>query len=61
MPIAIGQIDSTVEVEAGDTASAGGEAAQARPPQTVERWRWELLARREAESQSRVSAWGFED
>ena len=61
MPIAIGQIDSTVEVESNDAASAGGEGQQARPPEAVERWRWELLARREAESQARLSAWGFED
>ena len=60
MPIAIGQIDSTVEVESNEAAS-GGEAQQARPPETVERWRWELLARREVEHQARVSAWGFED
>lgn len=60
MPIAIGQIDSTVDVDAGDGAPAG-EGQQARPPEIVERWRWELLARRDAEQQARVSAWGFDD
>lgn len=60
MPIAIGQIDSTVDVEANDGAPAG-EGPQARPPETAERWRWEWLARREADQQARVSAWGFDD
>lgn len=62
MPIAIGQIDSTVLVD-GERGAGEGEpdARTAELPARPEAWRWAQLARVEAERQARTSAWGFDD
>ena len=61
MPISIGEIDSTVEVDAPAEGGGGGGSQSGTAPslQTVQRW--QELARRAEELAARTSAWRFDD
>jgi hypothetical protein len=58
MPIEIGEVQSTVDVERG-TGSTDGSQPPMAPPQ--EQQRWIDVARRQQQLQERTSAWRFDD
>lgn len=61
MPISIGEIESTVDVEApsegGSSSSGGGSTA----PSPQAQQRWVEMARRSEELAARTAAWRFDD
>jgi hypothetical protein len=58
MPIEIGEVQSTVEVERGTGASEGSPSS---PPPVQAQQRWLDIARRQQELQERTAAWRFDD
>lgn len=61
MPIAISEIDSTVEVDAPAEGGSGGAAAATALPSPQAQLRWEEMARRSQELSARTAAWRFDD
>lgn len=60
MPVSIGEIDSTVEVESpGEQGGSHGGGATVPSPQAQQRW--VDLARRSEELAARTAAWRFDD
>ena len=59
MPVSIGEIDSTVDVQNAGETQQGGGTATAPTPQSIQR---QLeLARRAEELAARTAAWRFDD
>lgn len=62
MPITIGEIESTVDVEAaGEGGGGGSTAGGGTAPSPQAQQRWAELARRSEELAARTAAWRFDD
>lgn len=62
MPISIGEIESTVDVEAtGDRAGGSMPSGGGTAPSTQAQQRWDEMARRSEELAARTAAWRFDD
>ena len=61
MPISIGEIDSTVEVDAPPEGGGSGGAQAGTAPSLQMIQRWMELAHRSEELAARTAAWRFED
>lgn len=62
MPVQIGEIDSTIQVDASQGESAGAQpASPADPVDAAQQQRWSLLAQRQQRLERRTAAWGFDD
>jgi hypothetical protein len=60
MPVSIGEVSSTVEVERASGEGHGGDDGGTKPsPESVQRWL--EMARRAEELAARTAAWRFDD
>jgi hypothetical protein len=60
MPVSIGEVESTVEVESpSGEGHGGGQAGTAPSPEAVQRWL--EMARRAEALAARTAAWRFDD
>ena len=64
MPVQIGDIDSTIQVDdtrGGAGAAAPSSASPSDPVEAAEQQRWLWLAQRQQRFERRTAAWGFDD
>lgn len=61
MPISIGEIESTVDIEEPGEESRGASPEAGRLPSPQAAQRWQELARRSEELAARTAAWRFDD